>query len=278
MDTSFLNVSNDRNFAELSLWITQGKRPIATMFAPPSHLQQTAGPTCWEMLSIEEALTTLEYTTELPTIENFFGIVHKCRKQRSLEYAHRVHVHIHGKGLDAHKALGNHLVPLFVECGSLSQADQIFHRITYRNEFSWTSLIQGYVGCGKFQHALDLFEMMQDACIQPSICTFLALLKACSKMKWLERGRKLHADIDDMGYQIDPYIGNSLVGMYAKCGSFVEARETFDKLPVRDVVSWNALITGYVEHGLDKEALLCTKQLQAEGMSPDAITLVCSLK
>lgn len=66
--------------------------------------------------------------------------------------------------------------------------------------------------------------------------------------------------------------------MYAKCGSLAEAQEVFDNLLVQNVVSWNAIITGYVEHGFGEEAMHCFQQTQLVGVSPDAITLACSSK
>eukprot|EP00250_Pteridium_aquilinum_P000318 c10353_g1_i1 orf=1-642(+) len=67
--------------------------------------------------------------------------------------------------------------------------------------------------------------------------------------------------------------------MYAKCGLLSRAYQVFKKLPLqRNVVSWNTLITGYMQFGYGKEALECFKQLQLDGISPDAITFVCTLK
>eukprot|EP00250_Pteridium_aquilinum_P020273 c24766_g7_i2 orf=1-354(-) len=66
--------------------------------------------------------------------------------------------------------------------------------------------------------------------------------------------------------------------MYAKCGMLQKAQEVFDELSTRDLVSWNTLIAGYVDHGHGKEALSCFKQMQLRGFSPNAITFACILK
>eukprot|EP00250_Pteridium_aquilinum_P017060 c23433_g1_i1 orf=1130-1960(-) len=66
--------------------------------------------------------------------------------------------------------------------------------------------------------------------------------------------------------------------MYAKCGLLTEAREVFDELPVRDIVSWNALIAGYSDQGLGEEALDALEQMQMEDMPGDVVTTVCCLK
>eukprot|EP00250_Pteridium_aquilinum_P019611 c24491_g7_i3 orf=3-323(+) len=66
--------------------------------------------------------------------------------------------------------------------------------------------------------------------------------------------------------------------MYAKCGALKKGRQVFDELPVRNVVSWTALISGCAENGLGEEGLKCWEQMCLEGVSPNAVTFVCSLK
>lgn len=66
--------------------------------------------------------------------------------------------------------------------------------------------------------------------------------------------------------------------MYCRCGLLPEAQEVFDTIPVQDVVLWNALITGYVDNGHGEEALFLLKDMGEKGISPDIVTLVCSLK
>ena len=52
-----------------------------------------------------------------------------------------------------------------------------------------------------------------------------------------------------------------------------------EELYIRDVVSWNVLIAGYVsELGQGHEALNCYSQMRREGLSPNDITFNCILK
>jgi pentatricopeptide repeat protein len=65
--------------------------------------------------------------------------------------------------------------------------------------------------------------------------------------------------------------------MYAKCGSLEDALKVFNKMPSRDVVTWNAMIGGYAIHGHGKEALKQFEQMREEGVQPDDTTFVCLL-
>ena len=69
-----------------------------------------------------------------------------------------------------------------------------------------------------------------------------------------------------------------MVDMYVKCGAPKKAQEVFNELPIRDDVSWNALISGYVQHGLGDEALKCFDLMKIDGFSPNALTYVSILK
>ncbi|MCO5573571.1 hypothetical protein L7F22_027343 [Adiantum nelumboides] len=66
--------------------------------------------------------------------------------------------------------------------------------------------------------------------------------------------------------------------MYAKCGSLVEAREVFDVLPVRNVVTWTALIGGYSQNNQGDQALHYFEQMRHAGVAPNAVTYACTLK
>ena len=46
----------------------------------------------------------------------------------------------------------------------------------------------------------------------------------------------------------------------------------FDMVSIRDVITWNALIGGYVQHGHLEEALNCTRAMQQEGIPPDVVS------
>ncbi|KAI5081243.1 hypothetical protein GOP47_0004426 [Adiantum capillus-veneris] len=111
-----------------------------------------------------------------------------------------------------------------------------------------------------------------------SIC-LVASLKDCANRKDVSEGSKLHAYIRANGSLFkSPFLGNTLVSMYAKCGEFPSAEQVLLQLPTRDVVSWNALIAGLAKNSHGAEALTCYRCMQSEGLSPNDITYACMLK
>ena len=108
---------------------------------------------------------------------------------------------------------------------------------------------------------------------------FASLIKTCTKKKDLYTGRKLHADIHRRRLlQRSPYLGNTLISMYIKCGLLAQAEQVHEELSLRNVITWNALISGYAQHGKSNEALNCLEQMRREGISPNEVTFLCALK
>ena len=177
-----------------------------------------------------------------------------------------------GNGLDAYGLLGNYIVPMFVECDNLPKARQVLWRLIDRDEYSWTSLIKGYIDSGDFYYGLDLYKSMQEDLVDASGFTFVALLKACAQLRLFDVGLKFHIMIIGEEYEKDPFIGNSLIYMYAKCGLLSRAHEVFTKIRAPNVVAWTALIAGYVEH------IGCLRQMCLKGVSPNAVTFECCVK
>ena len=60
-------------------------------------------------------------------------------------------------------------------------------------------------------------------------------------------------------------------------GVLVDARQVFDKLLKKDVVSWNLMIGAYAQHGHVKEAYTLFCQMQRVGLKPEVITYMSIL-
>ena len=56
------------------------------------------------------------------------------------------------------------------------------------------------------------------------------------------------------------------------------ARHVFEKMPERDIVSWNAIIAGYVQNGNGTEALRLFCEMKQAFMLPNQFTFAIILK
>eukprot|EP00250_Pteridium_aquilinum_P022082 c25297_g3_i1 orf=1-885(-) len=213
----------------------------------------------------------------LPSLDDLACILHECRKERDQEHAICAYTSMCKSGLDTIKSLGNLLVSHLVEIGNIQDAKQLSKRLMFLNEQGGNSLIMGFLECGRLEDAFILHKKMQkDDHVHPSVHTFVALLKACAKMKDLGKGVQIHDDVARLGLlQEDLFVCSTLVDMYMKCGALAKAQKVFDEAPHRNVVLWNVLIAGYVENRHSEEALYCYKQMLHQRLFPNAVTFVC---
>ncbi|PQQ20552.1 pentatricopeptide repeat-containing protein [Prunus yedoensis var. nudiflora] len=67
-----------------------------------------------------------------------------------------------------------------------------------------------------------------------------------------------------------------MISAYTRVGDLASARELFDKMPERDVVTWNSMISGYAQNGQSALAIDLFKDMitAADDPKPDEVTMV----
>ncbi|PIA27030.1 hypothetical protein AQUCO_08300008v1 [Aquilegia coerulea] len=69
----------------------------------------------------------------------------------------------------------------------------------------------------------------------------------------------------------------TMITCYAKSGDVDRARVIFDDMDDRDVVCWNVMIDGYTQHGRPNEALELFRKMLSEKMKPNEVTVLSIL-
>ncbi|KAJ7522770.1 hypothetical protein O6H91_18G025800 [Diphasiastrum complanatum] len=188
-----------------------------------------------------------------------------------------IHRKIIDKGIEDDVVVGNALVNMYDRCAALKDAERVFKEMPERDLVSWNSLIGAYARHGHSKRAFHLFRQMQQEGINPDKVTFLKVIDACDSVIYLEDGTLMHASIIENGLESDIVLANSLIHMYGKCGSLEEARNVFNKMSRRDIVSWNTMIAEYADHGHGIEAIELVGQMHHEGFMCNRITLLSIL-
>ncbi|PKA51641.1 Pentatricopeptide repeat-containing protein [Apostasia shenzhenica] len=152
--------------------------------------------------------------------------------------------------------IGNSLIEMYSNFREVDQAVKVFMAMREHNEFSWTSLMSGFIESERSEEALQLYHSMQSlGSTKPTEYTFVAILKACSTLPGTTNGRKTHGYVIKMGFNFFPYVESALITMYSKKGCLDEASQVFAKMPMKDPVSWSAIIAAYVQQGYGEKAL-----------------------
>lgn len=88
------------------------------------------------------------------------------------------------------------------------------------------------------------------------------------------QGKEIHNYMIRTGFDANVVAVNSVIDMYAKCGSILTTQQVFDKLSERDAIPWNAMIAGYGLHGCGQDAILLFSNMHEAGLKPDSITFI----
>ncbi|XP_075647006.1 pentatricopeptide repeat-containing protein At1g08070, chloroplastic-like [Castanea sativa] len=111
--------------------------------------------------------------------------------------------------------------------------------------------------------------------------SFPFLFKACARLSLSHKGQEVHSLTFKLGLQHDVFIQNALLSMYSFCGLLHSSRQVFDEIPlsVRDVVSWNSMVFGYIQGRCYWDALkMFDEMLKCDvNARPDEVTFINAL-
>ncbi|CAN0907038.1 Pentatricopeptide repeat-containing protein At2g20540 [Linum grandiflorum] len=232
-------------------------------------------------------------------------VVKACAGLESHQLGKQIHAHVFKLGPQSHVLTENALIDMYAKCDSLSDCHQVFDEMTERNAISWnsvisgharlgqmrkaralfdkmpertivswTAIVTGYSRMGSYADALELFGQMQMAGNEPDEISIVSVLPACAQLGALEVGRWIHMYCDRNGLLRKTNICNALMEMYAKCGCIDQARQLFDQMRKRDVISWSTMIGGLANHGKALEAINMFERMKLQGIEPNGITFL----
>ena len=176
-------------------------------------------------------------------------VLKACSGCKAICKGMEIHVEIMKKGLDNEVCVGNILIDMYARNSLLETAHNVFDNLPAQDVVSWNTVIAGYAENGHGEKVCACIKEMYDEGIILSDVSFISGLKAYMSIGAVGKGHKIHADIVKRGLERENLLGNMLIDMYAKCGLLIEAQSVFDRLSIRDLVSWNSLMTGYAMLG-----------------------------
>ncbi|KAG9447856.1 hypothetical protein H6P81_013984 [Aristolochia fimbriata] len=189
----------------------------------------------------------------------------------------KIHALVIKMRFDSYNAVENALITCYSKCKNISLAQVVFDKMLDRDVISWNSMIGGYVSNGLPEKGVHLLRQMWFSGVYMDLATLVTVLPACAQMCFLLQGRVLH------GYAIkcvrgeEITLNNSLLSMYTKCQDLDSGVKIFSKMKKKSVVTWTAMISGYVEGGQFYKALRLFEVMEEEGVMPDLYAVTTAL-
>ncbi|XP_039144246.1 LOW QUALITY PROTEIN: pentatricopeptide repeat-containing protein At2g29760, chloroplastic-like [Dioscorea cayenensis subsp. rotundata] len=256
-----------------------------------------------------ELFSKMECGDLRPNDVTMVSVLSACGKKEDLELGKWIHSYIEMNDIPKDLILINAILDMYVKCGSIEDAKQLFDKMTERDSVSWTTMLAGYAKAGELdaarrvfdsmpQHdiaswnalisgyeqngqpkeALALFNESQLSDVRPDQVTLVATLSACSQLGALELGCWIHAYMEKNNFNLNFHLTTSLIDMYSKCGDLEKALHVFKSVEKKDVFVWSAMIAGLAMHGKGKAALDLFSQMQDAQIPPNHVTFTNILR
>eukprot|EP01018_Ginkgo_biloba_P006883 Gb_03551 [translate_table: standard] len=205
------------------------------------------------------------------------SVLPACGMLEALQQGKEIHGFVIRNGYDSYVFVGSALVDMYSKCSRLQVARQVFGKMPERNVVAWSTMIAGHTNNGHANEALEIFRQMERDGVKPNPVTMANVLPACGDLAVLQQGKEIHAYIIRSEFESNAFACSALIDMYAKCGSVEVARQVFDKMFVKDVVTWTAMIAGYGINGYGENALTLFRQMQQTNLKPNHVTFLAVL-
>lgn len=194
-----------------------------------------------------------------------------CGMLQSLHEGRKVHEIAKSYGLETHVLVCNSLLKMYVDCGSIENAREIFDGMPSKDSISWTELIRGYVKIGGFNEGLKLFKKMMSEGIRPDPLAVSSILPACARVTAHKQGKEIHGYLIRNGVEMNVTVENALIDMYVKSGSIESASKIFSGMTFKDAISWTIMVYGYSLHGQGARGVELFHEMQKNNLEIDEV-------
>lgn len=213
------------------------------------------------------------------------SVLSLCCAMLSLGVGTQVHSLCIKLGYESNIHITNSVLYLYLKCGYIDEAQNLFNKMEFMNLVTWNAMIAGHARAMDLAkddlsahqsgiEALSMYLKLNRLGMKPDLFTLSSILTICAKLLALEQGEQIHAQTIKSGFLSDVIVGTALTNMYNKCGSIERASKAFVEMSTRTLISWTSMITSFAQHGQSQQALLLFEDMRLAGVRPNQITFV----
>ncbi|CAK9152574.1 unnamed protein product [Ilex paraguariensis] len=201
-----------------------------------------------------------------------------CANSGNLRAGQAVHTMTIKIGSEPDEFVSCSLVDMYSNCGLADDALKAFRRIKNPDIVAWSAMVSCLDLQGRKQEAVELFHLMQRTGLTPNQFTFSSLVSAVSALGNRHYCESIHACVYKHGFDSENLVSNALITMYMKIGSVHDGHNVFSAMSNRDVVSWNALLSGFHDIETCDQGPKFFKQMLKENFRPNIYTFISILR
>ncbi|KAK7328418.1 hypothetical protein VNO77_22524 [Canavalia gladiata] len=203
------------------------------------------------------------------------SLFRSCSDACVLQQVRQIHGQVIVCGMSDINTLSSRVLGMYVLCGSIKDAGNLFFRLELCYALSWNWMIRGLYMLGWLDFTLLFYFKMLGSKVSPDKYTFPYVIKACGDLNNVPLCKVVHNVVRSMGFHVDLFVCSALIKLYADNGYIHDARLVFDELPERDTVLWNVMLNGYVKSGDFDNAIGTFQEFRNSYSKPNSVTFTC---
>ncbi|XP_016507584.2 putative pentatricopeptide repeat-containing protein At5g13230, mitochondrial [Nicotiana tabacum] len=217
---------------------------------------------------------------EIPSFDSsaYANVLQNCIMNRDFIAGKALHCDILKRGECLDLFGQNILLNLYGKSELLHDAVRLFDEMPMRNVVSFVTLLQCFLQAEQYIAAVELFVRLHREGHELNPFVFTTILKVFVSMDEAEMGSSIHACIYKLGHDSNPFVSTALIDSYSVLGLVDFARDVFDGIIDKDMVSWTGMITCYAENDKFDETLGCFSQMRMAGWIPNNYTFASVMK
>ncbi|KAK6276867.1 hypothetical protein POUND7_017190 [Theobroma cacao] len=179
-----------------------------------------------------------------PNEVTVLGALSACSRMGDFKEGEKIHGFIRNAKLELNVQVCNAVIDMYANCGFVDKAYGVFDDMGCNKSLvTWNTMVMAFAMDGDGHKALELFEQMDGAGVQPDAVTYLAVLCACNHAGLVEDGLRLFNTMGRHGVQPNVKHYGSVVDLLGRAGRLKEAYDIINSMPVMpDVVLWQSLL------------------------------------
>ncbi|PKA64101.1 Pentatricopeptide repeat-containing protein [Apostasia shenzhenica] len=193
----------------------------------------------------------------------------------SLRVGKETHGYLVRQGIEFEGML-SYLIDMYAKSDCIEAAKLLFDEdeCHERDQVTWNAMIAGYMRNEQHEEAITLFKKMLERKHLPDQVTTSLILPACDPVGGIQAGKEIHGFAIRHHLVKNVFVGTAIVDMYSRCGGIILAEKVFNRMTVKNRVTYNTMLSGFGQHGLGERALSLFNSMQSLGVKPDAVTFI----
>ncbi|CAF3580501.1 unnamed protein product, partial [Rotaria socialis] len=210
----------------------------------------------------KEALNLFDQNFEISTDSTIDMAIKACTISKDYKRGTHIQQRLSSKSRN-NSYIQAALLCFYLECKDIDNAMYLFSSITNKSNYMYTVMFKGLIANNVAEKVFDLFDEMK---IEPDQFTLNILFNACAVLnnnRAMKIGKKL---LDEMpeNYRNHNVMSTSAINMLMKFGDVESAKRIFRSIKVKDIITYNAMMKGYIGNEIVDKALDLFEQIDVK--------------